>query len=100
MGGSCFSSLYTDRRRSTTDGGRCMRTIHEAAAAVREGRVTPVELVEECLANVDRWEAKVRAWVFVDRDGALADARRLTDELRRGQYRGPLHGIPLGVKDI
>src|SRR6516164_9458521 len=60
----------------------------------------PIELVEQCLANIDRWEEHVHAWVFVDRDGALAEAKRLTDELSRGQYRGPLHGIPIGVKDI
>src|SRR3954451_522107 len=77
-----------------------MRTIHEAAKAMRAGQMTPVELVEECLAAIDRWEKHVRAWVFVDRDGARAEARRLAEELRRGQDRGPLHGIPLGVKDI
>lgn len=77
-----------------------MRTIHEAARAIRAGEITPVTLVEECLAAIDAWEHHVKAWVFVDRDGALAEARRLTDELRRGLDRGPLHGIPLGVKDI
>src|SRR5882724_3924205 len=75
-------------------------TIHEAAEAIRQKKITPVDLVNQCLANIDRWEEKVRAWVFVDREGALAEAKRLTDELARGQYRGPLHGIPLGVKDI
>jgi aspartyl-tRNA(Asn)/glutamyl-tRNA(Gln) amidotransferase subunit A len=77
-----------------------MKTIHEAADAIRERKVTPVELVQQCLANIDRWEERVRAWVFVDRAGALAEAKRLTQELERGQYRGPLHGIPIGVKDI
>src|SRR5437764_5914699 len=77
-----------------------MQTIHEAADAIRQKKITPVDLVEQCLANIDRWEDKVRAWVFVDRDGALAEAKRLTDELQRGQYRGPLHVIPIGVKDI
>jgi Asp-tRNA(Asn)/Glu-tRNA(Gln) amidotransferase A subunit family amidase len=77
-----------------------MQTIHEAAEAIRQKKTTPIDLVEQCLANIDRWENKVHAWVFVDRDGALAEAERLTAELERGQYRGPLHGIPLGVKDI
>ena len=77
-----------------------MQTIHEAADAIRQKKITPIELVEQCLANIDRWEEHVHAWVFVDRDGALAEAKRLTDELSRGQYRGPLHGIPIGVKDI
>src|SRR5438105_2485586 len=77
-----------------------MNTIHEAAAAVRAGKVTPVDLVEQCLVNIDRWESTVRAWVFVDRDYALTEAKRLTEELKKGRYRGPLHGIPIGVKDI
>src|SRR6516165_2673084 len=77
-----------------------MQTIHEAADAIRQKKITPIELVEQCLANIDRWEEHVHAWVFVDRDGARAEAKRLTDELARGQYRGPLHGIPIGVKDI
>ena len=43
---------------------------------------------------------RIRAWVLVDRDGARAEAAAATEELRRGQYRGPLHGIPIGIKDI
>src|SRR5436309_1474441 len=77
-----------------------MQTIHEAAAAVRAGKTTPIELVEMCLANSDHWENKVHAWVFLERDFARAEAKRLTEELRQGQYRGPLHGIPIAVKDI
>lgn len=76
------------------------QTIHAAAEAIRQGRVTPLELVDACLAQIDRWESTVRAWVFVDRDGARKQAARLTEEQKRGQYRGPLHGIPLGIKDI
>jgi aspartyl-tRNA(Asn)/glutamyl-tRNA(Gln) amidotransferase subunit A len=79
---------------------RQMTTIHAAAEAIRLRQVTPLDLVEQCLANIDRWEEKVRAWVFVDREGARAEAKRLIEELEGGQYRGPLHGIPIGVKDI
>jgi aspartyl-tRNA(Asn)/glutamyl-tRNA(Gln) amidotransferase subunit A len=77
-----------------------MTTIHAAAADIRAGRLSPDDLLETCLERIDRYEERVRAWVFVDRDGARAAARRLSDELRRGQYRGPLHGIPIGIKDI
>ncbi|MFO0968431.1 MAG: amidase [Gemmataceae bacterium] len=77
-----------------------MNTIHEAAAAVQARQVTPVDLVEQCLAQVEAWEHHVHAWVFIDRDYARQEARRLTEEIERGQYRGPLHGIPIGVKDI
>jgi aspartyl-tRNA(Asn)/glutamyl-tRNA(Gln) amidotransferase subunit A len=76
------------------------QTIHAAAEAIRQGRATPVDLLDACLAAVDRREQQVRAWVFVDRERARDDARRLTDELKRGRDRGPLHGIPIGVKDI
>jgi aspartyl-tRNA(Asn)/glutamyl-tRNA(Gln) amidotransferase subunit A len=77
-----------------------MTTIHEAADAIRAGKLTPVELLDRCLEKVDRLEEKVRAWVFVDREGARKEAERLTAELKRGYHRGPLHGIPIAVKDI
>jgi Asp-tRNA(Asn)/Glu-tRNA(Gln) amidotransferase A subunit family amidase len=77
-----------------------MTTIHAAAADIRAGRLSPVDLLESCLERIDRLEERIRAWVLVDREGARADAKRLTDELKRGQYRGPLHGIPIGIKDI
>lgn len=75
-------------------------TIDAAAAALRRGEVTPVDLLDMCLARIDRLEGRVKAWVLVDRDRARADATRLTDELRHGLDRGPLHGIPVGVKDL
>src|SRR5262245_4867483 len=75
-------------------------TITDAAGFTRRGALTPVELLEQCLARIDRYEDRVRAWVYVDRDGAREQAARLTAELKRNEYRGPLHGIPVGVKDI
>src|SRR4051794_33476971 len=75
-------------------------TIRAAADDVRHGRLTPLDLLDTCLTNVDTYENHVRAWVFIDRDGVRADAERLTEEQRRGHWRGPLHGIPIGIKDI
>src|SRR5262245_21603577 len=75
-------------------------TIHEAAAAIRAGALTPVDLLDQCLARIELYEPHVRAWVVIDRDGAREQAERLTAELKRGHDRGPLHGIPIGVKDI
>jgi aspartyl-tRNA(Asn)/glutamyl-tRNA(Gln) amidotransferase subunit A len=77
-----------------------MQTIHEAAEAIKGRRVTPIDLVQQCFEAIDRWEQHVQAWVFVDRDYAMAEAKRLTDELEKNRYRGLLHGIPIGVKDI
>jgi aspartyl-tRNA(Asn)/glutamyl-tRNA(Gln) amidotransferase subunit A len=77
-----------------------MQTIAEAAAALRTGSITPVDLLERCLERIDRAEPRVRAWVLVDRDRARAEAEQRAAELRRGADRGPLHGIPVGIKDI
>lgn len=76
------------------------RTITAAAELIRRGDLTPVELLDQCLARIDRYEDRVRAWVVIDRDGAREQAERLTAELKRGENRGPLHGIPVGIKDI
>ncbi len=75
-------------------------TITDAAALIRRGELTPLELLEQCLGRIDRYEDRVRAWACLDREGAREQAERLTAELKAGQNRGPLHGIPIGVKDI
>jgi aspartyl-tRNA(Asn)/glutamyl-tRNA(Gln) amidotransferase subunit A len=77
-----------------------VQAIYAAAEAIRSGRLSPVHVLGECLDRLDRLEPRVRAWVWVDRDGAREEADRLAGEVRRGQLRGPLHGIPLGIKDI
>lgn len=75
-------------------------TILQAAALLREKQLTALGLLEQCLARIDHHEPALRAWVLVARDEALADARERDAELARGVDRGPLHGIPVGVKDI
>jgi aspartyl-tRNA(Asn)/glutamyl-tRNA(Gln) amidotransferase subunit A len=77
-----------------------MQTILAAATTLRNRTQTPIDLLEGCLERIDRLESRARAWVFVDRESSRADAERMTAELRAGHSRGPLHGIPLGVKDI
>jgi aspartyl-tRNA(Asn)/glutamyl-tRNA(Gln) amidotransferase subunit A len=74
--------------------------IHAAAEAIREGRLSPVALLERCLGRIDRYEERVRAWVLIDREGAREQARHAEAEVKAGRWRGPLHGIPLGIKDI
>ena len=75
-------------------------TITRAAAEIRAGRLSPLELLQACLAQIDALDSRLHAWVNVDRRGAEQCARRLQEELARGRYRGPLHGIPVGIKDI
>jgi aspartyl-tRNA(Asn)/glutamyl-tRNA(Gln) amidotransferase subunit A len=75
-------------------------SLADAAAEMRRGRLSAVDLVDACLGRIDACEEQVRAWVVVDRPGALEAARRLDGEAREGRFRGPLHGVPVGLKDI
>ena len=68
----------------------------EAALRIREGNLTSEALVRSCLERIDARESQVKAWVHLDRDFALAQAR----ECDRAANRGPLHGIPFAAKDI
>jgi aspartyl-tRNA(Asn)/glutamyl-tRNA(Gln) amidotransferase subunit A len=77
-----------------------MLTIHQAARLLRSRELSAVQLLESSLERIDRFESKVRAWVFVDREAARQAAERADREIAAGQWRGPLHGIPLGIKDI
>jgi len=75
-------------------------SIAEASEVIKRGEITPSELLESHLKRIERNEHDIRAWVTVDKDGARDAAARLTKESEQGQIRGPLHGIPVGVKDI
>lgn len=75
-------------------------TVTEISARIRRGELSAVALIEALLARIDALDPQVRAWVFVDRDGALESARQRDAEARAGQFRGPLHGVPVGLKDI
>jgi aspartyl-tRNA(Asn)/glutamyl-tRNA(Gln) amidotransferase subunit A len=75
-------------------------TITGTARRLRSGETTCVEVLQTCLDRIDEKEEAVHAWVLVDREGALRQAEVLDAELRAGQDRGPLHGIPIGIKDI
>jgi Asp-tRNA(Asn)/Glu-tRNA(Gln) amidotransferase A subunit family amidase len=73
---------------------------HVIGSEVRRGELSPVRIVEGCLARLDAAEPAIQAWVEVDRDGALRRARELESALRRGEDPGPLAGVPVGLKDI
>src|SRR6202165_5048104 len=75
-------------------------SITEAAAGLRSGMTTPTELLAEALERIDQLDSDIKAFVTVTRDEALADAEKAEQEQRTGLFRSPLHGIPIGVKDI
>src|SRR5438309_7362032 len=71
----------------------------EASALIKARRLSPVELTQAILDRIDRLDASVGAFITVTGERALAAAREAEQEIGRGRYRGPLHGIPFGVKD-
>lgn len=77
-----------------------MRKITDLAADIRAGARSIGSLLDQCLERIEEKEGLLHAWVTVDADGARRQAQRLDDELLHGHDRGPLHGIPVGVKDI
>ncbi len=72
----------------------------EAAQRIRDGVLTSEELVQDCLERIRALEPKVQAWQFLDEEHALAQARACDERKRGGEPVGPLHGVPVGVKDI
>jgi aspartyl-tRNA(Asn)/glutamyl-tRNA(Gln) amidotransferase subunit A len=75
-------------------------SITAAAEQIRTRQLSPVDLVRSCLERIDQLEPRLQVWVTINRDVTLATARLREEEVQRGQYRGPLHGIPIGLKDI
>lgn len=73
--------------------------VADLAAAIAAGSTTPLELAEALLARIERYDGKVRAFSHLDRDAVLAEARTLTEEAQAGRLRGPLHGVPFGIKE-
>jgi Asp-tRNA(Asn)/Glu-tRNA(Gln) amidotransferase A subunit family amidase len=78
----------------------CALTLTQAIADIRDGRISSVELVTACLDRVAEVDADIQAWAFLDREHALAQARALDEHRALGRALGPLHGVPVGIKDI
>lgn len=75
-------------------------SIAEAARLIERRRISPVDLTRACLERTERLNPVLNAFVTLTPDLALDDARRAETELLAGVHRGPLHGIPIGLKDL
>ena len=82
-----------------TDAGILSLTVSELAPKIRSREISPVEVVEAALQRADRFQPVLNSFITILHDKAMEQARQLEGELGRGQYRGPLHGIPVGLKD-
>lgn len=76
------------------------RTIAAASGEIRRKQVSPVEITKECLRRIETLNPRLNAFITTMGESALAEARRAEDEISRGIWRGPLHGIPIALKDL
>jgi aspartyl-tRNA(Asn)/glutamyl-tRNA(Gln) amidotransferase subunit A len=77
-----------------------LRSIAEVSDLIQRGDVSPVELTRECLNRIEELNPTLNAFITVTADSALAEAQLAETEIRSGNWRGPLHGIPIGLKDL
>lgn len=75
-------------------------SLSEASVRIASGELSPLELTQSALARIGAVEGRVNAFATVTVDLALAQAKAATAEIEQGNYRGPLHGIPVGIKDL
>jgi aspartyl-tRNA(Asn)/glutamyl-tRNA(Gln) amidotransferase subunit A len=78
----------------------CFLTIAEASRRIEARTLSPVTLTEAYLDRIDTLDGQLNAYILVLREQALAEAQRAEAEIAAGDYKGSLHGIPLGIKDI
>jgi len=75
-------------------------SISELGPRLRRKEISPVEITRECLAHIEKLNPSLNAFITVTEESALAEARAAEDEIVRGIWRGPLHGIPIALKDL
>lgn len=75
-------------------------TIAEASELLRRKEISPVELTTSCLNRIEELNPTINAFITVMHESALAQARAAEQEINSGNWRGPLHGIPIGLKDL
>lgn len=83
-----------------SDADLCYSSISELSARFASRELSPVEATRALLDRIEALDPRLHAYAAVRGDGALADAQRAEAEIARGEIRGPLHGVPLAVKDL
>ena len=77
----------------------CYFTVNEAACLIQKKELSPVELTQAHLQRIDELDGKIKSFVALLSETAMAEARSCEAEILKGNYRGPLHGIPVAHKD-
>ena len=73
--------------------------VTEASAKIAAGELSVLDYNLAFIERTDELEPHVKAFAHLDRDGWIAEAKQLDEEAKAGKFRGPLHGIPFGIKD-
>src|SRR5258708_621983 len=77
-----------------------LENITELAPRLKKKEISPVELTRDCLERIEKLNPELNAFITVTAESALAEARTAETEISRGDWRGPLHGIPVALKDL
>lgn len=83
-----------------TAGELRLLTLAEQSRLIASRQISPVELLDSMLGQIDRIDGEINAFITVMRGSALAEARAAEKAIAAGEYRGPLHGIPIALKDL
>jgi len=94
------SAYRSAPRARSQEADLAFASVRELSERVRRQRVSPVALTDLCLSRLERFAPDLGALVTLMRDSALAEARQAEHEINGGRWRGPLHGIPYGAKDL
>src|SRR5262249_48100130 len=97
-----WAATKAEASQSPRDSGHeiTSMSIREAAELGRRKKVSPVELTRACLMRIEQFNPALNAFITVMAEAALAQARTAEAEIQKGMWRGPLHGIPLSLKDL
>lgn len=101
LAGGCIALAARGQSSSSADASLDLSrlSLAEASARIRNGSVAPSQLLAACLDRIGAYNPKLNAYITVTREAALEQARQLDAEQKAGRLRGPLHGIPIALKD-
>ena len=81
-------------------GDLCRMTVSELAPKIKKGEVSPFEVTRAVLERIEKLDPLLNAYITVDAEGALKAARKAQRQIAKGNYLGPLHGVPISLKDL
>ncbi len=92
--------FMNDNSSAIQEGAELYRSLVELGELLRKRSISPVELTSDYLARIEKLNPTLNAFITVTADSALEQAHQAEKEIQRGHWRGPLHGIPLALKDL